>query len=73
MTACQNDINGRNVGLRRTMNDEGVWRIRRRPGLGHIEVFQVVGQGHGDILTDEFINWRIKLSLKTEAAAEGRG
>ncbi|KAH6686293.1 RAI1 protein [Plectosphaerella plurivora] len=49
--------------LRGTINDDGVWRIRRRPGAPHIEVFRVEEAGHGDILTDEFINWRIKLSL----------
>jgi RAT1-interacting protein len=28
-----------------------------------IEVFRVEETGHGDILSDEFINWRIKLAL----------
>jgi uncharacterized membrane protein len=50
-------------GLRNTVNDEGVWRIRRQPGQPSIEVFRAEQTGHGDILTDEFINWRIKLSL----------
>ncbi|KAF2965266.1 hypothetical protein GQX73_g8305 [Xylaria multiplex] len=49
--------------LRNTINDEGVWRIRRRAGSPTIEVFKVEEVGHGNILTDEFINWRIKLSL----------
>lgn len=26
-------------------------------------MFQVEETGHGDILSDEFINWRIKLAL----------
>lgn len=52
------------VGLRNTIDDEGVWRIRRRHRSGNIEVFKVEEVGHGRILTDEFINWRIKLSLK---------
>ncbi len=47
----------------RTINDEGVWRIRRRPHSPTIEVFRVEETGHGDILTDEFKNWRIKLAL----------
>ncbi|KAI0005170.1 RAI1-domain-containing protein [Xylariaceae sp. FL0662B] len=51
--------------LRNTINDEGVWRIRRRPGSKTIEVFQIEEVGHGQILTDEFINWRIKLSLSS--------
>ncbi|RYP09029.1 hypothetical protein DL764_001525 [Monosporascus ibericus] len=49
--------------LRETINDEGVWRIRRQPRSQTIEVFRVEEVGHGDVLTDEFINWRIKLSL----------
>ncbi|KAL2760803.1 hypothetical protein ACRALDRAFT_2095428 [Sodiomyces alcalophilus JCM 7366] len=49
--------------LRQTINDDGVWRIRRRPGSPTIEVFRIEEAGHGDVLTDEFINWRIKLSL----------
>lgn len=50
-------------GLKRTINDEGVWRIRRQPKSSQIEVFRIEEAGHGRILTDEFINWRIKLSL----------
>ncbi|KAI1328814.1 RAI1 like PD-XK nuclease-domain-containing protein [Xylariaceae sp. FL0255] len=49
--------------LREAINDEGVWTIRRRPGSSTIEVFKVEEVGHGQILTEEFINWRIKLSL----------
>ncbi|KAH9901996.1 RAI1-domain-containing protein [Xylariomycetidae sp. FL2044] len=49
--------------LKETVNDEGVWRIRRRARSQTIEVFRVDEVGHGGILTDDFINWRIKLSL----------
>ncbi|KAI0550781.1 RAI1 like PD-XK nuclease-domain-containing protein [Xylaria curta] len=49
--------------LRNTINDQGVWRIRRRPRSWTIEVFQVHEVGHGSILSEEFINWRIKLGL----------
>ncbi|KAI0471083.1 RAI1-domain-containing protein [Xylariaceae sp. FL0804] len=49
--------------LRSTIDDEGVWRIRRRPRSPVIEVFKVEEVGHGRILTEDFINWRIKLSL----------
>ncbi|KAK8038143.1 RAI1-like protein [Apiospora phragmitis] len=53
--------------LRQVINDDGVWRIRRAPGSKQIEVSRVEEAGHGRILTDDFINWRIKLSLaKTE-------
>ncbi|KAI4868311.1 RAI1-domain-containing protein [Hypoxylon rubiginosum] len=51
--------------LRNTIDDEGVWRIQRRHRSGIIEVFKVEEVGHGSILTDEFINWRIKLSLNS--------
>ncbi|KHO01533.1 Protein RAI1 [Metarhizium album ARSEF 1941] len=49
--------------LQTTINDEGVWRIRRRPASPTIEVFKVEETGHGSILSEEFKNWRIKLSL----------
>lgn len=55
------------TGLRNTITDEGVWRIRRRPRSLDIEVFQVEEVGHGSIITDEFMNWRIKLSLSQAA------
>lgn len=45
------------------MNDDGVWRIRRKPNSPTIDVFKVEETGHGKIVTDEFINWRIRLSL----------
>ncbi|KAK5627212.1 hypothetical protein RRF57_002927 [Xylaria bambusicola] len=54
--------------LRSAINDEGVWRIRRRAGSPTIEVFKVEEVGHGSILTEEFINWRIKLSLSGNGA-----
>ncbi|UNI18908.1 decapping endonuclease targeting mRNA [Purpureocillium takamizusanense] len=49
--------------LMKSVNDEGVWRIRRRPHSPVIEVFRVEETGHGNILTEEFKNWRIKLAL----------
>ncbi|KAH7318536.1 Dhp1-interacting protein Din1 [Stachybotrys elegans] len=49
--------------LMETINDEGVWRICRRPQSPTIEVFKVQETGHGDIISDEFKNWRIKLDL----------
>ncbi|KAI1423002.1 RAI1 like PD-XK nuclease-domain-containing protein [Xylaria sp. FL1777] len=55
--------------LRNTINDEGVWRIRRRAGSSTIEVFKVEEVGHGSVLTEEFINWRIKLSLSSNSTA----
>ncbi|KAI7769149.1 hypothetical protein ACKAV7_004332 [Fusarium commune] len=49
--------------LTENINDEGVWRIRREPQSPTIELFKVEETGHGDILSDEFKNWRIKLAL----------
>ncbi len=59
------------AGLRQTINDDGVWRIRRRPGSPSVEVFRVEEAGHGKILTDEFINWRIKLALSSSSNGGG--
>ncbi|ROV91149.1 hypothetical protein VSDG_07884 [Cytospora chrysosperma] len=50
--------------LRTKIDDDGVWRIRRRPKDAYIEVYKTEETtGHGRILSDEFINHRIKLSL----------
>ncbi|TQV92144.1 hypothetical protein V2A60_004443 [Cordyceps javanica] len=57
--------------LMHTINDEGVWRIRRQPKSPMIEVFKVEETGHGDILSDDFKNWRIKLSLGAETTQPG--
>lgn len=41
-----------------------MWRIRRRAREAQIEVFKTSEEtGHGRVLTDEFINHRIKMSL----------
>jgi len=50
--------------LKATITEDGVWRIRRKERSPTIEIFRVEETGHGDIISDEFINWRIKLSLK---------
>ncbi|KAF4972297.1 hypothetical protein FZEAL_9624 [Fusarium zealandicum] len=51
------------AGLTQNINDEGVWRIQRQPQSPTIELFKVEETGHGDILSDEFKDWRIKLAL----------
>jgi RAT1-interacting protein len=43
-----------------------VWRISRKPQSPIIEVYKVQDTGHGDILSEEFKNWRIKLALKQQ-------
>ncbi|KAI0866023.1 RAI1 like PD-XK nuclease-domain-containing protein [Xylaria cubensis] len=60
---CINFANAFLDWLRNTINDQGVWRISRRPHSSTIEVFKVHEVGHGSIISEEFINWRIKLSL----------
>lgn len=65
---CINFANAFLKWLREVINDEGVWKIRRQAGSQTIEVFQVEEVGHGRILTEEFINWRIKLSLAGNSA-----
>lgn len=63
-----------NAGLRTRIDDEGVWRIRRRAGDTHIEVIKTSEDtGHGRILTEEFINHRIKLSLPKMDTSENAG
>lgn len=58
-------------GLRTRIDDEGVWRIRRRARDAQIEVYKTKEDtGHGRILTDEFINHRIKMSLPTMDTAD---
>jgi len=54
------------AGLRETITDEGVWRIRKQKNTPFIEVFKVEDVGHGRIITDEFMDWRIKLSLSSQ-------
>jgi len=61
------------AGLRATITDEGVWRIRRRQGAAEIEVFQVEEVGHGEIVSDEFMNHRIKLEMRARQQGSGEG
>lgn len=59
--------------IRAGVDEDGVYRIRREPKSNSIRLFKVEQTGHGKILTDEFINWRIKLSLPPLEAGEGSG
>lgn len=56
--------------LRDKITGEGVWRIRRVEGSGVVEVFRIEETGHGEILSDDFINWRVKLALKEQVDGE---
>lgn len=59
--------------MKATITEDGIWRIRRKERSSTIEVFRVEETGHGDVLSDEFINWRIKLALSTNKEAVGTG
>jgi RAT1-interacting protein len=50
--------------LKATITGDGVWRVRRKEKSSTIEVFKQEETGRGDILPDDFINWRDKLSMK---------
>ncbi|KUJ19978.1 RAI1-like protein [Mollisia scopiformis] len=52
--------------IKATVTGDGVWRIRRKERSPTIEIFKSEETGHGDILSDEFINWRIKLALNSK-------
>jgi len=47
--------------LKSTITGEGVWRIRKSDREDAIEVFQVEQSGTGDIISEEFLDWRTKL------------
>lgn len=54
------------------MVGDGVWRIRRKERTPVIEISKHEETGHGDIVSDEFINWRIKLAM-TDHGVEANG
>ncbi|KAK0627033.1 RAI1 like PD-XK nuclease-domain-containing protein [Immersiella caudata] len=64
---CVNFANAFLEWLRETITEGGVWRIRRLPKSQHIEAFKFEEAGHGDIITENFTNWRTKLSLGRSA------
>ena len=49
--------------LKATITTEGVWRIRRQERSPVIEIFRMEETGYGDILSDEFLDWRLGLSV----------
>ena len=62
------------AGLKATITEGGVWRIRRRERSPVIEVFKQEESGYGDILLPAFVEWRTK-GIPGDAAdgAEGGG
>ena len=46
--------------LKIVITGDGVWRIRKKQNVPKLEVFCVEESGHGDILSDNFVKWRIE-------------
>lgn len=40
------------------IRSDGVWRIRKRERVPKIEVIKVEESGHGDIISEAFLQWR---------------
>lgn len=55
------------TGLKQCISGDGVWRIRRKERSTTIELFKVEESGHGDILSDEFKEWRSRLEATQSA------
>ncbi|PHH53118.1 Decapping nuclease rai1 [Ceratocystis fimbriata CBS 114723] len=53
--------------LKETVTDEGIWRIARVAGEEKITVTRIESQGYGEILSEEFLNWRIKMMVNQTA------
>ena len=49
------------LGLKSTIQKDGVWRIRRKEKSPVIEVFRIEESGHGDVLSNEFLSWRERM------------
>ncbi|KAI9686317.1 MAG: decapping endonuclease targeting mRNA [Bogoriella megaspora] len=52
--------------LQKTVTTDGVWRIRHKLDSPEIEVFKVEENGHGEILSNEFKQWRKALRFRDE-------
>ena len=61
------------VGLKGTITEGGVWRIRRRERSPVIEVFKQEESGYGDILLPAFVEWRTKGGSGETAGGSGIG
>lgn len=45
-------------GLQTVIKSDGVWRIRKRERVPKIEVVKLEDTGHGDIISEAFLQWR---------------
>ncbi|CAI4210404.1 unnamed protein product [Parascedosporium putredinis] len=50
--------------LKSVIRGGGLWRIRRQPGGRDVEVFRLAEHGHGQVLSDEFLEWRNSEAMK---------
>jgi RAT1-interacting protein len=58
--------------LKNTIKGDGVWHIRRAPKGGQvIEITKVEPMGTGNILSDEFLQWRAQLQAEEVAKMLG--
>ena len=49
------------TGLNATISEDGgVWRIRKREKAPVVEAFKIEESGYGDILCEEFVEWRCR-------------
>lgn len=55
---------GTPLGLKGVIRGGGLWRIRRQPGGRDVEVFRLAEHGHGQVLSDEFLEWRNSEAMK---------
>lgn len=53
-----NGIGSHFRGLKDSITEGGVWRIRRRERSPAIELFRQEESGYGDILLPAFVEWR---------------
>ena len=52
--------------LKQTITTEGVWRLRKRSNVPVLELFKVEETGHGDILSQSFVEWRTDIISQGE-------
>jgi len=45
-----------------------VWKLRRRQNSPTIEIYQVTGKEQKDILSEEFLDWRLQQQQETAVA-----
>ncbi|KAK3062987.1 hypothetical protein LTS18_002981, partial [Coniosporium uncinatum] len=54
--------------LKQTITGDTVWKLSRRQNSPTIEIYQVSGKEQKDILSEEFLDWRLQQQQKTAVA-----